>query len=77
MAFVVLVIETPKDSIAELNSKIQRPGKPHEAVVQARNYLDGILAGCTDSSVQITSRDTDPSVSTSGSGSEQESYNLK
>lgn len=77
MAYVCLVIEVPAASIAQLNSDVQRPGKPHEAVVQARNLLDGLLAGTKDGEVQITTRDTDPSISTSGSGSQQESYNLK
>lgn len=76
MAFVCLVIEIPTDSITQLNSDIQRPGNPHEAVVQSRNELDALLAGAKDGLVQITVRDTDPSISTSGSGSTQESYDL-
>lgn len=76
MAFLVLVINSSQDSIANLNSKIQTPGKPQEAVVNARNFLDALLAGCTDGTVQITTRSTDPSVSTAGTGSEQENYNL-
>ncbi len=77
MAFLVLVIDVPTDSIAQLNSDIQRTGNPHVAVVQARNELDAILAGAKDASVQVTTRDTDPSVATSGSGSTQITYNLK
>lgn len=76
MAFLVLVIDT-SDNIANLNQKVQRPTKPHEAVVNCRNYLDAILAGAKDCSVQVTTRDTDPAVATSGTGSQQESYNLK
>lgn len=76
MAHLVLVIDT-SDSIANLNSKIHNAGNPREAVVNARNYLDAILGGAIDASLQVTSRDTAPSVSTSGSGSQQESYNLK
>lgn len=76
MAFLVLVIDT-SDSIADLNGKIQRPTNPHEAIANARNYLDAIMGGTKDASVQMTTRDSDPSVGTSGSGSEQESYDLK
>ncbi len=76
MAFVCLVIEIPAEGIGQLNI-IQNPGNPHEAVVNARNLADALLAGAKDGEVQITVRDTDPAISVSGSGSTQESYNLK
>lgn len=76
MAFVCLVIDVPADSIAQLNV-VQNPGNPHSAVVNARNLADAILAGAKDASVQITVRDSDPAIATSGSGSTQQSYNLK
>lgn len=77
MAFLVIEIDVPANNIAELNSQVQRATKPYEAVALCRNYLDAILSGAIDASVQVTSRDTTASVSTSGSGSQQESYNLK
>ncbi len=77
MAFLVLVIDSPNDSIDELNSKIQRPTNSHEAVNNCIDYLGAIAGGARDASVQITTRDTDPSVGTSGADSEQELYNLK
>lgn len=76
MAFVCLVIDVPADGIGQLNT-LQNPGNPHEAVTNARNLADAILAGAKDASVQITVRDTDPAIATSGSGSTQQSYNLK
>ena len=76
MAFVCLVIDVPSDSISQLNV-LQNPVNPHEAVVNAWNLADAILAGVKDASVQITVRDPDPSIATSGSGSSQQSYNLK
>lgn len=77
MAFLVLVIDAPADNIANLNAKIQRPTKTYESVNNARNYLEAIAGGLVDASVQITTRDTDPGVTTSGAGSDQELYNLK
>ncbi len=76
MAFVCIVVEVPSDSIARLNSDIQRPTKPHEAVANLKNLCQALQAGAKDGIVQITTRDTDPSISTSGSGSQQESYSL-
>lgn len=77
MAFLVLEIDAPAHTIAQLNSKIQRPTKPLEAVIEMRNLCDAILAGTVDASVQATTRNITASVSTSGSGSTQFSYNLK
>lgn len=77
MAFLVLELDVPGYSIAELNAKCQRPTKQQDAVNACRNLLDAICAGAVDASVQVTSRDTTASVSTSGSGSQQENYNLK
>lgn len=78
MAFLVLVIDLPNHTIGSINDRVNFGAtKPHECVVGAENYLSAILAGAADASVQYTSRDTDPSVSTSGSGSAQATCNLK
>lgn len=77
MAFVCIVVEVPNDSIARLNSDIQRPTKPHEAVAQVKTLCQALLAGAKDGTVQITTRSTDPAISTAGSGSQQETYQLK
>ncbi len=76
MAKLVIEIDST-DSIAQLNSKVMFPTKALEGVIALRNYLDAMLAGCVDASAQVTSRDTTASVSTSGSGSQQVTYNLK
>ena len=76
MAFVCIVIEVPSDSISQLNSDIQRPGKPHAAVTNLKNLCQALIGGAKDGSIQVTTRSTDPSIATAGSGSEQESYNL-
>lgn len=76
MAYLCIVINSSNDSIANLNDKIQRPTKALDAVVNVRNYMDALLAGAVDGTVQVTTRSTDPSIGTAGSDSEQESYDL-
>lgn len=78
MAFLVLVIDTNNHSIADLNDRVNKGStKPFDCVIGARNYLDAVLAGTVNASVQYTTRDTDPSVATSGTGSAQATCNLK
>ena len=75
MAYLVLVINAPNDSIQNLNDAVQRPTKVDESIQGAVNVLLAIEGGLKAASVQVTTRDTDPSVSTHGSGSTQNSYN--
>lgn len=77
MAFVVIEIDVSGLSIGTLNSKVQRPTKPHAAVNELNDLLSGILNGSYDASVQVTTRDVTASITTSGSGSQQELYDLK
>lgn len=77
MAFIVFEIEVPGQGIAQLNASCQRPTKPQDAVNVCRNLLEAIVCGAIDASVQVTTRDTTASVTTSGTGSQQENYNLK
>lgn len=76
MAYLVLVIEAPSQTIEQLNDKVQR-ADGHEGVRLCANYLVGALAGVNDISVEVTTRDSDVSVSTSGTGSQQNTHNLK
>lgn len=76
MAHLVIVVDT-SDSIADLNAKIQKAGNPHAALANVKNYVQAIMAGAVDADVQVTVRDTDPLVATSGSGSSQQDYLLK
>ncbi len=75
MAYIVLVIDCPNDSIGNLNSNTQFPTKVDESINGCINLLTSIEGGLRAATVQITTRDSDPSVSTSGSGSEQVTYN--
>lgn len=78
MARLVLVIDT-SDSIAQLNAKLNLAdtGNGEEHASLLANYLSACQGGMVDASIQVTTRDTDPSVSTSGSGSLQRTYSLK
>jgi len=75
MAFLVLVINCPNDSIDQLNAEVQVPTKVDEAINKNINVLTAIEGGLKAGIVQVTVRDTDPSVSTSGSDSTQVTYN--
>lgn len=76
MAHLVLVIDTD-DSIAELNARIASKSAPKEGTHALLNYLSAINGGSKPADIQVTTRDTDPSVSTSGTGSTQVEFNHK
>lgn len=73
MAYVVLVINCPNDSIGQLNV-VQEPTKADESLQNCINLLIQAQAGTKAEAVQVTVRDTDPAVATSGSGSTQNTY---
>lgn len=78
MSYLVIVVNSTNDTIENLNAKVvHSSGNGLEGVVALRNYMDSILIGVVDAEVQFTTRDSDPSVSTSGSGSTQATYDLK
>ena len=74
MAYLVIVVNSPNDSINELNQRIQNPTKVHVSIDNCSEYLEKIVSGNKPGVVQVTVRDTDPAVSTSGSGSTQNTY---
>lgn len=74
MAFMVLVVNLPNDSINNINAMSQLPTKVEESIQGAIQVLIDIQAGTKAGVVQVTSRDTDPSVSTSGTNSQQQTY---
>lgn len=78
MAHLCIVINT-SDSITELNSKLDLGvgGNPEEHVAKIANYIAACQGSSVDASLQVTSRDTAPSISTSGSGSQQRTFSLK
>lgn len=74
MAFLVLVVNLPNDTINNINQNVQNPTNVEDAIQGAIQQLLDIQAGAKAGVVQVTSRDTDPAVSTSGSGSQQVTY---
>lgn len=75
MAKICIVLDSD-DSIAQLNSKLGLDGtKPDEGMNSLIDYLGGIAGGAIKcSSAQVTTRDSDPGVTTSGSGSAQTNF---
>lgn len=74
MAYLVLVIQTPNDGIGQLNANTQFPTKVDESINGCINVLTAIEGGLKAGVVQVTTRDTDPSVTTSGTDSQQNTY---
>lgn len=77
MAFLVLVINCPNDSIAQLNAEIQEPTLARETMQNCENLIQAIKGGEKSGIIQATVRSTDPSVGTAGSGSTQFTYSQK
>lgn len=74
MAYMILVVNLPNTTIADINSEAQLPTKVEESLQGAIQVLIDIQAGSKPGSVQITSRDSSVAVSTSGAGSQQNTY---
>lgn len=74
MAYMVLVVNLPNDSIQNINDACQLPTKVEESIQGCIQLLIDIQAGTKPGSVQVTSRDSSVAVSTSGSGSQQNTY---
>lgn len=74
MAYVVLVINCPNNSITDLNNRCQDAGNLNNPINRNSNLLAAIAGGKIPAAVQVTTRDTDPTVATSGTGSTQNTY---
>lgn len=77
MAFVVLVINCPNDTIAQLNPEVQEPTLARETMQNCENLIQAIKGGEKSGIIQVTVRSTDPSVATAGTGSTQFTYSQK
>lgn len=75
MAYLCIVINVPNETIAQLNADAQKPTKVSDEINALVNVLNGINGGEKPASVQVTTRSTDPSIATAGSGSQQFTYN--
>ena len=76
MAFVMIRVDLPNDSVAQANTLVENSSKPHEGVVQLRNLCEAILAGAKEGEVAVALRDTTQSITAAGGGSSA-TYNLK
>lgn len=73
MSRVVLVINDPNASIAQLNAKLEMASPEKNRTINAViDYLAGAAMGnIAAGTVEVTTRDSDVSVSTSGTSSTQ------
>lgn len=74
--YLCIVVADNNDNIAQLNQKpaYNDATKPEEGINALIEYLRRFNAGCEGGTIQVTTRDSDPSISTSGSGSQQVLY---
>lgn len=74
MAVVCIVCTVNDQQISDLNGRVQFPTKINESLEGCRTIIENLIAGTLQCNVQITVRDTAPSISTSGTGSTQDTY---
>lgn len=76
MATVCIIVDDTNSSILQLIqlAAYNDSTKYEEGIIQVQRYLERFNAGCEAGTVQVTVRDTDPGVTTSGSGSIQVLY---
>lgn len=77
MAVVVITIDTNNHSIQDLNDKIHNDTNPKESLQKLQAYIGGIVGGAINANVSIVTRDTAPTVATSGVKSKSVVHNLK
>lgn len=75
-SYLVIVIGSNNDSIANFNQILPDASKPDEALNSLIDYLSKVVGPGVSCTVQTTTRSTDPSVTTVGTGSTQTNYSL-
>ncbi len=77
MAFLVVEIEIPNDSVTQINQNmVDDDTKPHEGVEACKAQLEALLAGAKDGQVLVAVRSTTSTPTASG-GSMSATFNLK
>lgn len=66
-----ITVNVPSGTITQLNADVIKATKGQQSLIEAIRILEKVIAGCIPANAIITTRDTDPSVGTSGSGSSQ------
>lgn len=64
----------PDQTISDLNGKAQFPTKTNETLNGCKELLSALEGGQLQCNVQVTVRDTAPTITTSGTGSTQNTY---
>jgi hypothetical protein len=54
MAYLIIVVDSPNDSVNELNARVQFPTKVHESIDACSQYLEKIDSGNKPAVVQVT-----------------------
>lgn len=76
MAYVCIIMSLPDESIGQINAQAVFPTKVHVGLQAAENIIQALKGGEKRSpNCYVVVRDTDPTVTTSGSGSTSTSYN--
>ena len=78
MAYITVVLQTP-ETIGQSNSRLDADSTNSTKIAnQLENLLSLVKLGYfSGQTLQVTTRDTNPSVGTSGSGSKQTTYTLQ
>ena len=73
MAILCVVINSSTESIDQLNARVFKSSdRTQPSTQRLTDFINAIQSGaCTGATVQLTTRDTDPSISTSGTHSAQ------
>lgn len=54
MAYLIIVVDSPNDSVTELSNRVQFPTKVHESIDACSQYLEKIDSGNKPAVVQVT-----------------------
>jgi hypothetical protein len=74
MSYTVIVINTPNDNITQLNAQVERSTEARGELNDLTDFMSAIVNG-KPASFYVVTRDTDPTVTTSGTGSMSQSFN--
>lgn len=77
MAFLMIRVDAPSLSVADLNAKLAQSSNPQVGMNGLDNLMLAIASGAVDATVDCATRDTSQAVTASGTGAISVTYNLK
>lgn len=77
MAFLMIRVDAPALSVADLNAKLAQSSNPQNGLVGLDNLMLAIAGGAIDAQVDCATRDVTQAIAAAGTGSISVSYNLK